>query len=332
MRRLRIACANRLAGWHQSPLAFALGFVLSAFLFASLCSSAFCQESTSNDSKLIPSRVIKLWASVAPGDTKEYPAEGNTSKPQDRGVADRPVIRIGNVSSPELTVFMPPQEQKNGAAVLVCPGGGYNILAYDLEGTEVCQWLNSIGVTAALLKYRVPRREGREPYEAPLQDAQRALNLLRENAVDMGLDPKRIGCLGFSAGGNLCTMLTTRYATLSYSKVDQADDRIPRPDFTLLIYPAYLVKKDDKTQLAEDVVFTKDTPPMFLTMAQDDGLGCENVLVPAMKLNELKVPFTLHLYPTGGHGYGLRDTGNPVQAWPQRAAEWMKQQKLLESK
>jgi len=269
---------------------------------------------------------------VAPGDTKEYPAEGNTSKPQDRGVADRPVIRIGNVSSPELAIFEPAQNIKNGAAVLVCPGGGYNILAYDLEGTEVCQWLNSIGVTAALLKYRVPRREGREPYEAPLQDAQRALNLLRENAEGLGIDPKRVGCLGFSAGGNLCTMLTTRFSTLSYPKADKADERIPRPDFTLLIYPAYMVKKEDKTQLADDVVFTKDTPPMCLTMAQDDGLGCENVLVPAMKLNELKVPFTLHLYPTGGHGYGLRDTGLPVQAWPQRAADWMKQQNLLGEK
>jgi acetyl esterase/lipase len=127
-------------------------------------------------------------------------------------------------------------------------------------------------------------------------------------------------------------MLTTRFATLSYPKTDAADDLLPRPDFTLLIYPAYMVKKDDKSALAPEVVFTKDTPPMFLTMAQDDALGCENVLVPAMALNALKVPFTLHLYPSGGHGYGLRDTGNPVQAWPKRAAEWMQQQNLLGTK
>ncbi len=322
---------TKLIGANFFRLVSALGLVLLANLGSFVFPSALGQDASVGQGKLVPSRVLKLWSGVAPGDTKEYPAEGNTSKPQDRGVADRPVIRIGNVSSPELAIFEPPQNTKNGAAVLVCPGGGYNILAYDLEGTEVCQWLNSIGVTAALLKYRVPRREGREPFEAPLQDAQRALNLLRENADSLGIDPKRVGCLGFSAGGNLCTMLTTRFSTLSYPKVDTADERIPRPDFTLLIYPAYLVKKEDKTQLADDVVFTKDTPPMFLTMAQDDGLGCENVLVPAMKLNELKVPFTLHLYPTGGHGYGLRDTGLPVQAWPQRAADWMKQQKLLDS-
>lgn len=275
---------------------------------------------------------IPLWGERAPGESKEYPAEGDTSKPGDRGVADRPVIRIGNVSKPDLTIYSPAPDKNTGACVLVCPGGGYNILAYDLEGTEVCQWLNSIGVTAALLKYRVPRREGKPPFEAPLQDAQRALNLLRSRAETLHIDPTRIGCLGFSAGGNLCTMLTTRYGTLTYPKSDEADELVPRPDFTLLIYPAYLTEKESKQQLASDVVFTKDTPPMFLTMAQDDPLGCENVLVPAMKLNELKVPFSLHLYPTGGHGYGLRDTGNPTQAWPQRAAEWMKHKGLLEPK
>jgi acetyl esterase/lipase len=277
-------------------------------------------------------RAIKLWSDKAPGESKEYPAEGDTSKPNDRSVADRAVVRIGNVTQPDLQIYSPAPEKATGACVLVCPGGGYNILAYDLEGTEVCQWLNSIGVTAALLKYRVPRREGKAPYEAPLQDAQRALNLLRSQASSLQIDPKRIGCLGFSAGGNLCTMLTTRFDQLTYPKTDAADELVPRPDFTLLIYPAYLVDKDNKQQLASDVVFTKETPPMFLTMAQDDGLGCENVLVPAMKLNELKVPFSLHLYPTGGHGYGLRNTGNPSQIWPDRAAEWMKQQGFLDPK
>ncbi|MEI6525873.1 MAG: alpha/beta hydrolase [Planctomycetota bacterium] len=301
--------------------------VLASLVLASIaCGTSFAQETGK------PYKTMPLWSDKAPGESKEYPAEGDTSKPNDRGVADRGVIRIGNVTQPDLRIYAPAPEKATGACVLVCPGGGYNILAYDLEGTEVCEWLNSIGVTAALLKYRVPRREGKPPYEAPLQDAQRALNVLRANASTLGLDPKRIGCLGFSAGGNLCTMLTTRSASLTYPKSDAADDLVPRPDFTLLIYPAYMVDKDNKQQLASDVVFTKDTPPMFLTMAQDDALGCENVLVSAMKLNELKVPFSLHLYPTGGHGYGLRKTGNPSQTWPDRAAEWMKQQGFLESK
>ena len=277
-------------------------------------------------------QTIRLWKDKAPGEAKDYPAEGNTTKAGDRGVAGRDVLRIGNVTEPDLKIYMPESEKANGACVLVCPGGGYNILAFDLEGTEVCEWLNSIGVTAALLKYRVPRREGKPAYEAPLQDAQRALNVLRSESESLKIDPKRIGCLGFSAGGNLCTMLTTRYSQLTYPKSDNADELIPRPDFTLLIYPAYMVDKENKQQLASEVVFTKDTPPMFLTMAQDDGLGCENVLIPAMKLNELKVPFSLHLYPTGGHGYGLRDTKNPSQSWPDRAAEWLKHQGFLGSK
>jgi acetyl esterase/lipase len=296
------------------------------FLASILCCSGLAQESGEGF------QTIKLWSDKAPGETKEYPAEGDTSKPGDRGVADRAVVRIGNVTQPDLRIYSPAPDKATGACVLVCPGGGYNILAYDLEGTEVCQWLNSIGVTAALLKYRVPRREGKPPYEAPLQDAQRALNLLRSKATELKIDPKRLGCLGFSAGGNLCTMLTTRFSTLSYPKADAADELVPRPDFTLLIYPAYLIDKDNKQQLASDVVFTKDTPPMFLTMAQDDGLGCENVLIPALKLNELKVPFSLHLYPTGGHGYGLRNTGSLSRTWPDRAADWMKQQGFLEAK
>jgi len=299
---------------------------------ASMILTTLCSIHASADKPTKPFTTIKLWSGKAPGENKEYPAEGNTSKPGDRGVVDRPVIRIGNVTEPDLRIYSPDPKLATGACVLVCPGGGYNILAYDLEGTEVCEWLNSIGVTAALLKYRVPRREGRPPYEAPLQDAQRALNLLRSRADAIGIDPKRIGCLGFSAGGNLCTMLTTRFSTLSYPKADAADEGTPRPDFTLLIYPAYLIDNDNKQQLASDVVFTKDTPPMFLTMAQDDGLGCENVLLPAMKLNELKVPFTLHLYPTGGHGYGLRKTNNPALDWPNRAAEWLKQQGILEKR
>ena len=300
---------------------------LVSLLLASIaCGSISAQESSKTF------QTIKLWSDRAPGETKEYPAEGDTSKPGDRGVADRAVVRIGNVTQPDLRIYSPAPYKATGACVLVCPGGGYNILAYDLEGTEVCEWLNSIGVTAALLKYRVPRREGKAPYEAPLQDAQRALNLLRSKSNELKIDPKRIGCLGFSAGGNLCTMLTTRFSTLTYSKSDAADELVPRPDFTLLIYPAYLIDKNNKQQLASDVVFTKETPPMFLTMAQDDGLGCENVLVPALKLNELKVPFSLHLYPTGGHGYGLRNTASLSRTWPDRAAEWMQQQGFLESK
>jgi len=273
--------------------------------------------------------VLKLWSGVAPGDQKELPAEADITKPTDGMVAGKRVIRLGNVSEPTLTIYRPKSELETGAAVLVCPGGGYNILAMDLEGTETCEWLNSIGVTAALLKYRVPRRDGRQPSEAPLQDAQRAINVLRFRASEWEIDPKRIGCLGYSAGANLSTMLSTKFATVTYPKVDGADELTPRPDFTMLIYPAYLVTNVDRTKLAPDVAFPKDMPPVFLTMAQDDPLGCENVFVPAMELNRLKIPVSLHLYPTGGHGYGLRRTSNPSSQWTDRAEEWLRSRDLL---
>jgi len=268
--------------------------------------------------------VIKLWPGTPPGDTKELPAESDLTKPGDGQVAGRSVIRLGNVSEPTLTIYPADPAQATGAAVLVCPGGGYNILAMDLEGTETVEWLNSIGVTAGLLKYRVPRRDGRAPSDAPLQDAQRAINLLRSKASELKIDPKRIGVLGYSAGGNLSTQLSTRFASTTYPKVDSADELVPRPDFTLLIYPAYLVNPENKQELAKDILIPADAPPMFLTMAQDDPLGCENVLVPAAELNRLKIPLSLHLFPTGGHGYGLRPTDNPSTHWPERAADWLK--------
>ncbi len=273
--------------------------------------------------------LIKLWSGVAPGEQKVLPPEADITKPTDGMVAGTKVIRLGNVSEPTLTIYRPTPERETGAAVLVCPGGGYNILAMDLEGTETCEWLNSIGVTAALLKYRVPRREGRQPSDAPLQDAQRAINVLRFRASEWGIDPKRIGCLGYSAGANLSTMLSTKFASVTYPKADGADELTPRPDFTMLIYPAYLVSNEDRTKLAPDVVFPKDMPQVFMTMAQDDPLGCENVFVPAMELNKLKIPVSLHLYPTGGHGYGLRRTSNPSSQWTDRAEEWLKSRELL---
>lgn len=267
--------------------------------------------------------VIPLWASTPPGDKQSLPAEADLTKPTDGQVAGRSVIRLGNVSQPTLTIYRPAADVANGAAVLVCPGGGYNILAMDLEGTETVEWLNSIGITAGLLKYRVPRREGRLPSEAPLQDAQRAMNLMRSRASELGIDPKRIGVLGYSAGGNLSALLSTRYANLTYPKSDAADELVPRPDFTLLIYPAYLADAKDKTKLAADFSIPADAPPMFLTMAQDDPLGCENVLLPAMELTRQKIPFSLHLYPKGGHGYGHRTSALPTTQWTDRAKEWL---------
>ena len=159
---------------------------------------------------------------------------------------DRPVC--GTVSKPNIALFPAPKDKATGAAVVVCPGGGYSILAYDLEGTEVCEWLNSIGVTGILLKYRVPRRKNREKHDAPLQDAQRAMGIARSKAKAWGIDPKRIGILGFSAGGHLAASTLTNHDTRTYGLVDDVDDFSCRPDFGILIYPAYLVDSETKSK------------------------------------------------------------------------------------
>ncbi|MBN8249015.1 MAG: alpha/beta hydrolase, partial [Verrucomicrobia bacterium] len=191
-----------------------------------------------------PSAPVPLWKGPAPGDTPPTGVEKDLSKPGEGLVAGRPLIRLGHVSEPTLQVFRPPADHDTGAAVVVCPGGAYHILALDLEGTEVCEWLNSIGVTGVLLKYRVPRREGRPPHEAPLQDVQRALHLTRHHAADWGLRPDRIGVLGFSAGGHLAALASTRFDAAAYPASDDADAASCRPDFAVLIYPAYLTDKE----------------------------------------------------------------------------------------
>jgi acetyl esterase/lipase len=240
-------------------------------------------------------------------------------------VAGRGVIRLGNVWSPTLTVYKPSQNQDTGASVLVCPGGGYHILALDLEGTEVCQWLNSIGVTGVLLKYRVPRREGREKHAAALQDAQRALGLMRQNADSWGLDPRQMGVLGFSAGGHLAAALSNNYNTRSYSPVDAADQKSCRPDFTILVYPGYLTQPDKADAVAPELPISTNTPPTWTVITQDDPVRVENALGYLAALQRNKVPVEFHLFPKGGHGYGLRRTEVPVTRWTDPATEWLQQ-------
>lgn len=273
--------------------------------------------------------VLRVWPEAPPGAEPVLPTEADTTKPGDGQVAGRSVMRIGNVSAPTLTIRRPPGATGPTACVLVCPGGGYNILARDLEGTEVCDWLESLGVTTALLSYRVPRRPGREPWEAPLEDAIRSLRILRHQATALGIDPQRIGCLGFSAGGNLCGMLSTRHGQPSYPAIDDADAASARPDFTILVYPAYMVDEADRSRPAAPLLWGPDTPPTFITMAENDPLGCDHALVTALELSRHKVPVGLHLYPTGGHGYGLRDTGDPSATWPDRATEWLRHRGLI---
>ena len=272
-----------------------------------------------------PIKLIPLWPERPPGETNTVSTEHDTSKPGVGLIAGKPIIRLGNVSWPSLTVYRPEAAKDTGAAVVVCPGGGYSILAWDLEGTEVCDWLNSIGVTGVLLKYRVPKREN-----GPLQDAQRALGLVRHRAKELRINPQRIGVLGFSAGGHLCAELCANYGERAYPAVDEADAANCRPDFQILIYPGGLVPKDEAWKLAPRIAVTTNTPPTFITMAADDPVRLENALAYALALKQSKVPVELHVYPTGGHGYGLRRTKEPVTGWPDLVANWMQGRGWLE--
>ncbi len=265
---------------------------------------------------------ILLWPNGAPG---QKPDAANEEKDTSPGSG---IIRLGNVSRPMIALFRPAAEKDTGAAVIVCPGGGYNILAYDLEGTEVCEWLNKIGVTGVLLKYRVPAK-GSDGRTGPLQDAQRAIGLVRSKADEWKIDPKRIGILGFSAGGHLSAVASNNFDSRTYPPVDDADKASCRPDFTILIYPAYLTAKDDTTTLAAEIKVTKQTPPAFVTMTADDPVHVENAYAYGLALKHAGVAAEVHIYPKGGHGYGLRPSENAVSHWPDRAAEWLKGQGML---
>ncbi|HSI10440.1 MAG TPA: alpha/beta hydrolase [Chthoniobacter sp.] len=296
---------------------------ISSLIFAAF---VFCTPLLRADST---PPVINLWPDTAPGEKGDIGEEKDITKPTDGKPGGKSVIRLGNVSKPTITVYAPPADKANGTAVVVCPGGGYGILALDLEGTEICEWLNSIGVTGVLLKYRVPKRPGLEKHIAPLQDVQRAIGLVRSRAQEWHLDPTRIGVLGFSAGGHLAAAASTNFETRIYPHTDTADDTSCRPDFSVLVYPAYLTVKDQGDKIAPELSITAQTPPTFIVMAEDDPIRIENALFYTLALKNAKVPCELHVYPTGGHGYGLRPNGMTVTTWPARAADWMDARGLL---
>jgi len=269
-----------------------------------------------------PSAPIPLWSNGAPG---EQPGPGNerdTTTAKDGLIAGQRVARIGGITNPTIQIFSPPAGKKTGAAVIVFPGGGYRILALDLEGTEVCEWLNRIGVTGVLLKYRVPPHEGAVRYAAPLQDAQRALRVVRSRAQEWGIDPARVGVLGFSAGGHLAAAASTNYDEQTYPPGDAADKLSDRPDFAVIIYPGYLAVKEDGDKLPPEIKVSANTPPTFLVQAEDDPVRVENSLTYYVALKNAKVPAEMHLYAKGGHGYGQRPTELPVTLWPKLAEQW----------
>ncbi len=262
--------------------------------------------------------VLKLWPEGAPEKSTVVIEPEKRLEP--KGPND--VLRITNVSEPTLTVYRP--ENANGTAVIVCPGGGYGILAIEHEGTQVCEWLNSLGVTAVLLKYRVPVRN-KVPGVEPLQDAQRAMGQVRRHAEEWGINPKRVGILGFSAGGHLAVMASLYPNERTYRTDPACDVEDATPDFVIPVYPAYLVSAENPFALLPTVKVTPKSPPACLVHAHDDR-GTTSASASALlylEYKKLSLPAELHVFHTGGHGFGMRQGSNPVASWPQRVGEWM---------
>lgn len=264
---------------------------------------------------------IAIWPHGAPGAALHPQPESysDAGKP----VAGKPVTRVHNVSDPTITVYAP-KEHGNGAAALIFPGGGYRILAIDLEGTEVADWLNSIGVTAFLVKYRVPDSGPYPAHKAALEDAQRAIGIVRSEAAKWKIDPERIGVIGFSAGANLAVQLSNDFNKRIYPAVDAADSVSCRPDFALVIYPAYLVLPKQHFIFNPDIKINPQAPPTFLIQAENDPVHVQNAIAYYLALHQAGVPAEMHIYTAGGHGYGLRTTALPITHWPTLASTWLR--------
>jgi acetyl esterase/lipase len=272
---------------------------------------------------------LPIWPGTAPDAQRVAGPEVVATTGKEELVAGRPYVSVGQVSRPTMTVYSP-RQKNTGAAVVVFPGGGYWILAIDLEGTEVCDWLTSKGITCVLLKYRVPG-EGKFPRSGPypkspmaLEDAQRTVGLVRFHAAEWHIDPHRIGVLGFSAGGHLVAAMSTHYGRRLYAGVDAADQESCRPDFAVALYPGHLSLEPMIYELNPDIHVTRETPPTFLLQAEDDPVDrVENTLVYYAALRKAQVPVEMHLYAHGGHGFGLRRTALPITAWPDLVETWL---------
>lgn len=266
---------------------------------------------------------IQIWPGTPPDAAVQHVKgpEYATNKPTSEG----PLLWVCNVTQPTMTVYSP-TETNTGVAIVVFPGGGYNALAMDLEGTEICDWLTSKGITAVLLKYRVPLKHVGPYRESPLalEDAQRSLSLVRFHAAEWHVDPHKIGVIGFSAGGHMVAATSTHFDKRSYPAVDAADRESCRPDFAIACYPGHLWDGGDDLNLNPNVPVTANTPPTFLLQAENDDVdGVNQSLTYYIALKNAGVPVEMHLYAKGGHGFGLRHPELPISEWPKLVERWL---------
>jgi acetyl esterase/lipase len=281
------------------------------------------------------SRVIEIWPDKVPDETDSIGPERSRMSPQlDQKQVEvlEPTRMTTDVTRPTITVYRPTREQDTGTAIIICPGGGYWDLYWQLEGEEVASWINSLGATGIILKYRVPRRPDEpkdQPARRPLQDAQRAVSLVRSKAKEFGIDPQRIGIVGFSAGGHLAISTATRFEKRTYEAVDDLDQISCRPDFAILVYPGYL-KAKGKDELATGLLIPTGTPPVFLAHGGADIISPpENSLLLYLALRRAGVPAELHIYATAAHDFGVRPSNHPCTAWPESCATWLRHMGFL---
>jgi len=278
-----------------------------------------------------PPSVVELWPGKPPDEPGTIGMEKTLLSPRlDRKQVEvtEPTRMVTNVTKPTLTIYRPAKEKDTGTAVLICPGGGYWNLYWQLEGEEVAAWLNSLGVTGIILKYRVPRRPDEpkgEPARRPLQDVQRAISLVRSKAKNWGLAPERIGVVGFSAGGHLAIAAATSFEERSYAPIDDMDKVSCRPDFAIPVYSGYL-KAKDKNELAPGLHIPAGTPPVFLAHGDEDLVRSpENSVVMYLALKRAGISAELHVYATAAHDFGVRRSDRPCSTWTHSCADWLRQ-------
>jgi acetyl esterase/lipase len=277
--------------------------------------------------------VIDLWPGQAPGDAG---IKGEESTRTYDSPLVGPTMLISNVSRPSITIYPAPKERNTGTAMLICPGGGYWNLFWELEGTEVAAWLNSQGMTGIILKYRVPRRPNDakgEPAPGPLLDAQRAVSLVRSRASEWGIDPNRIGMVGFSAGGHLVFATATNFDQRKYDPIDAVDQASCRPDFGVMCYSGYM-KAADKDELSPGLRIPAGTPPILLAHAYDDstkvgGSIPDHSAVTFLALKRAGVPAELHIFANGNHDFGVRRNDKLTSSWPDLCLKWLRSFNLL---
>jgi acetyl esterase/lipase len=278
-----------------------------------------------------PSRVWKLWETKPPGD---FSVPGTESRIEPKPGENPPILRITNIAEPRLEFYEPAAEKKNGAAVVIVPGGGFGILASGHEGADLAEWFRERGFVAGVLQHRCPTNTLPKPWEFPAQDCQRALSLVRAKAAELGAKPDRIGLFGFSAGGQVALIAATNDEQRLYPVADEIDKTSCRPDFLMLCYPWHILAENSITDLKPEIHITAKTPPTFLAQANDDPASlAEGSTLAFLALRKAKIPAELHIYSTGGHGFGMRP--NATQApgdWPGRAELWLKARGLIGGK